>query len=520
MTTKLKGNRGRARARGRIVGMNHRGAEKCHILIQVLVSTSASAQIPVRRRRRRTLSSSSSFMSSFLLCCLFCIITLLELVPTTQCFFIPNHQQQLFVRLPFHFHQTSAPLYVSSSSSSPSSSSSSYQGRRGGDYKWTNTNTNNNDNNNNINRPIHIKKKKWRSRSKNNNSRKPPSPIEIQRRLENAKDVENRLSRALERTREFLRSTNSSSNSNSNSNNINKNYNYNIPCSNENGVEAEIGTISFPSVRECNSALAIMGDTDDFKRALQLFSQMRKSQMIVSLYNSKYDNDDDHRDDHHDGSNYSGSVYEKEEVWKGGNVSTGGSSGSGGGTSSVRGRMYLYPPSPTLVTYSTLMSRAVKLGKERVALRLWKLMILQEQFYTNLNSRDWDDDTTEITEIAETIGSSATTATTSTSTRTNSILGAPIVPDIKAVNILMNVFAKMADHESAILLMEQLYTGNIQRYYDDPSSSSSSSLIQVVPKLKPNIVTYNTLIDACHRAGDLDAGELKGWKGKIEDRES
>jgi len=32
-------------------------------------------------------------------------------------------------------------------------------------------------------------------------------------------------------------------------------------------------------------------------------------------------------------------------------------------------------------------------------------------------------------------------------------------------------------------------------------------LIQVVPKLKPNIVTYNTLIDACHRSGNLDAGK-------------
>ena len=42
-----------------------------------------------------------------------------------------------------------------------------------------------------------------------------------------------------------------------------------------------------------------------------------------------------------------------------------------------------HPPKPTLVTYSTLMSRAVGLGKPRVALRLWKLLQNQPDFYVN-----------------------------------------------------------------------------------------------------------------------------------------
>mmetsp|Transcript_11081 Transcript_11081/g.16755 ORF Transcript_11081/g.16755 Transcript_11081/m.16755 type:complete len:943 (+) Transcript_11081:245-3073(+) len=405
--------------------------------------------------RRRGGVSPLSFL--FFLCfhCT-CIITL----PSTESFSLPNQSQRL-VKLP---SISTSQLYVSSSPPSSSSSSSSspyeYNPRRNtytpGPGKNRRT----------THRSIQIKKQKWR----NNNNKSPSSsrsPKEIQRRLQNAKDVEDRLSNGLERTRELIRSSRSRSNDNGN----------------DSEIDGENHIISFPSVRECNSALAIMGDTDDFKRALRLFSQMRKSQMIVSLYNASHDNGGK------DGSNNSIS-----------------SNNSG-----IRSRMYLYPPSPTLVTYSTLMSRAVKLGKERVALRLWRLMILQEQFFTNINFNT-DNDSTE----SNSSDPSATIATTTTTSSISkpSILGAPIVPDIKAVNILMNVFAKMADHESATLLMEQLYTGNVQRYYDDTSSLSlssstssfSSSLIQVVPKLKPNIVTYNTLIDACHRAGDLDAG--------------
>ena len=132
------------------------------------------------------------------------------------------------------------------------------------------------------------------------------------------------------------------------------------------------------------------------------------------------------------------------------------------------------------------------------------------------------------------------------SVKAEGIFGAPIVPDIRAVNILMNVFAKMGDQASAKVLMEQLYDGTVVPYDDssvekngmlgtrigtmdendnenenDAETLSSNlnldleqledmdsvlDLIKVVPRMTPNVVTYNTLIDACHRAGDLDAG--------------
>ena len=41
------------------------------------------------------------------------------------------------------------------------------------------------------------------------------------------------------------------------------------------------------------------------------------------------------------------------------------------------------PPRLTLVTYSTLMMRAVSLGRPRVALRLWSLLRSQPDFYAS-----------------------------------------------------------------------------------------------------------------------------------------
>jgi len=63
-----------------------------------------------------------------------------------------------------------------------------------------------------------------------------------------------------------------------------------------------------------------------------------------------------------------------------------------------------------------------------------------------------------------------------------------MIPDVKAVNIVMNVYAKLGDWESAMGLLDQMRS---ERGGED------------VPKMEPNIVTYNTLIDACHRAGEL-----------------
>jgi pentatricopeptide repeat protein len=165
--------------------------------------------------------------------------------------------------------------------------------------------------------------------------------------------------------------------------------------------------IRFPSVRECNAAMATFGDGGNFLRALGLFLKMRKAASVA---------------------------HAKRNILTPWN-----------------------PPIPTLVTYSTLMSRAVAVGKERLALRLWYLMKTQPYFFTKVPKDKYT--------------------------------SAVIVPDVKAANILMNVHAKLCDVESAEYLLEQMIHGNGTD----------------VPKLEPNIVTYNSLLDACRRAGDLDA---------------
>jgi pentatricopeptide repeat protein len=162
----------------------------------------------------------------------------------------------------------------------------------------------------------------------------------------------------------------------------------------------------FPSVRECNEALATFGDFD-FLRALRLFVKMRKAASLAHPCKTQ-----------------------KHMAW---NV-----------------------PAPTLVTYSTLMSRAVHVGRPNVALRLWSLMKLQPEFFSN--PRDT---------IATTV----------------------LVPDVKAANILMNAHAKLANVDEAFDLMRQMKYGNGTD----------------VPATRPNIVTFNTLLHACQKAGDLDA---------------
>jgi pentatricopeptide repeat protein len=75
------------------------------------------------------------------------------------------------------------------------------------------------------------------------------------------------------------------------------------------------------------------------------------------------------------------------------------------------------------------------------------------------------------------------------SSTTNTISTNVLVPDVKAANILMNAHAKLANVEEAFDLMRQMKYGNGTD----------------VPATRPNIVTYNTLLDACHKAGELDA---------------
>lgn len=162
----------------------------------------------------------------------------------------------------------------------------------------------------------------------------------------------------------------------------------------------------FPYVRDCNAALATFGDGGDFLRALRLFVKMRKAASLAKQCHTQK-------------------------------------------------LMVCNVPAPTLVTYSTLMSRAVHVGRPRVALRLWNLMKLQAEFFSNPKQSS------------------------------SAVL---LVPDVKAANILMNAHAKLANVEEAYDLMRQMMFGNGTD----------------VPIMTPNLVTYNTLLDACHKAGELD----------------
>lgn len=176
----------------------------------------------------------------------------------------------------------------------------------------------------------------------------------------------------------------------------------------------------YPTVRDCNAALATFADSGDFLRALSLFLKMRKAASLATMTSS----------------------------------------------SSQRNAYHYNAPAPTLVTYCTLMSRAVKVGKASVALRLWHLMRTQANFF-----------------------SSNTPIQAAAQSRGHRPAGNIILPDVKACNILMNVYAKLANAEAAQNLMDQMKYGNGTD----------------VPRLRPNIVTYNTLLDACHKAGELDA---------------
>jgi len=64
-----------------------------------------------------------------------------------------------------------------------------------------------------------------------------------------------------------------------------------------------------------------------------------------------------------------------------------------------------------------------------------------------------------------------------------------VVPDVRSANILMNAHAKLGDIDSAQKLLEQMNSGNGED----------------LPKLEANLVTYNTLLDACQKAQDLDS---------------
>ena len=175
-----------------------------------------------------------------------------------------------------------------------------------------------------------------------------------------------------------------------------------------------VSGLLFPSIRECNAALATFGDAGQLLRALRLFMKMRKAALLARHFQSQVG--------------------------------------------------WTWPiPSPTLVTYSTIMSRANRMGKPRVALRMWKLMQNSPEFVVSVSS--------------------------SSGSQQQQVTARTILPDIKAVNILVNSYAKLADIEAAQDLLNQMMYGNGTD----------------VPGIAPNMITYNTLMDAAHRAGDLDA---------------
>jgi pentatricopeptide repeat protein len=265
--------------------------------------------------------------------------------------------------------------------------------------------------------------------------------------------VEQQLNLALDSmksTWSLLTTDKQKSNIHNNSNNNNKSE------YSETGKEPNFQSqVIFPTARECNTAIAAFGDSRNLLRALRMFGKMRKAS---ALYNAAIQR-------RNINSNKSGSY--------------------NGRNSPV---VPLMVPSPTLVTYSTLMSRAVKLDKPIVALRLWNLMISSsyssniQQYQTNNNVHQQQAERQRL-EV-----------------------------DVKAANILMNCYAKLADVESA----KQLLIGmKLQQGPESESATkettpmmkpkSSNNIFSKIQLPSPNLVTYNTFLNACHKANDLDS---------------
>lgn len=209
----------------------------------------------------------------------------------------------------------------------------------------------------------------------------------------------------------------------------------------------------FPSVRECNAALATFGDAGDFTRALALFTKMRKSSSLFYMISRD-------RENRRLEQNYHSFL------------------------SSVN--LIPVPPKPTLVTYSTLMSRAISLRKPRVALRLWRLLQTQPNYYTNvISQKQRDAGRTANTDII----SFMDPATLRKLEKEESV----IVPDVIFCNTLMNAYAKLGDYKAAKSVLNSMIGAKRVPTHEG------------IPIVKPTAVTYNTLADACKVAGALGA---------------
>ncbi|KAL7471815.1 hypothetical protein ACHAXS_012140 [Conticribra weissflogii] len=232
----------------------------------------------------------------------------------------------------------------------------------------------------------------------------------------------------------------------------------------------------FPSVRHCNAALATFGDAGDFKRALKLFMQMRKvaATMRMSKGGSVFSSSD------------SRNFAENDSEMKRHVAETFENSKNSVHKSSID--LVSSPPKPNLVTYSTMMSRAVSLGKPRVALRLWNLMRNQPNFYVNVLSRKLRAGRIICDDAEQLVGRAGLQALEEDETI--------IVPDVICCNTLMNAYAKLGDNVMARSVLNSMLGAN--------SDGGDSVLChEGIPRTTPTVVTYNTLADACKVAGEL-----------------
>jgi hypothetical protein len=101
------------------------------------------------------------------------------------------------------------------------------------------------------------------------------------------------------------------------------------------GTNLDKYPLQFPDIRECNSALASFGDGGDLLRAMRLYFKMRKTASLSKIFPA---------------------------------------------------RNWQPVPTPTLVTFSTMMSRAVHAGKPLLAIRMWKIMRHQPDFFSSESS--------------------------------------------------------------------------------------------------------------------------------------
>ena len=224
---------------------------------------------------------------------------------------------------------------------------------------------------------------------------------------------------------------------------------------------------TFPCVKQCNAAIATFGDSGDFRRALKLFTEMRKSESIIKRISRSSNQTLTPENDSNSKWNEESKLNDKNSA-------------------SSRLDMVDDPPAPTLVTYTTLISRAVSVGKPRVAIRLFNLMKNQPTFYTNVISRKQRQgrisDPSVFLNPAE--------------LRKLEVEHDAIVPDVIFCNTLMNAYAKLGDHKMARFILNSMLG----------TAKSGDIVLHEIPRVSPTIISFNTLIDACKEAGDLGAG--------------